>query len=117
MLAALALTALAVQPLVSASVIDRVFPRWADVDQYHGKKLTVSNYTVVPGIFVQDSPTFNSTGYNTFNDSFGLIDKSDDRWSNLTKYIANLNKHADKYTTYKLIYIGRHGEGYHNVVS
>jgi hypothetical protein len=32
-------------------------------------------------------------------------------------YITKLNKEADEYTTYKVIYIARHGEGYHNVVS
>lgn len=107
---------LALQPLASTSVIDRISARWPETDQYHGKKLTVANYTVVPGIFVQDSPSFNATGYNTFNDSFGLIDKSENRWKNLTRYITDLNKNADKDTTYKLVYIARHGEGYHNVV-
>lgn len=27
-----------------------------------------------------------------------------------------MNQNADEYTTYKLIYIARHGEGYHNLV-
>ena len=101
---------------------------WPDTDQYGGKKLAgITNYTVVPGIFIQDDPKFNSTGYNLLNDSFGLIDKSPQRWSNLTRwvrrvsgssvlvaartdrhsYITQLNKEADEYTTYKLIYIGQ----------
>ena len=29
-------------------------------------------------------------------------------------YITDLNRNADESTTYKLIYIARHGEGYHN---
>ena len=31
-------------------------------------------------------------------------------------YISQLNKNADEYTTYKVFYIARHGEGYHNQV-
>lgn len=33
------------------------------------------------------------------------------------RYITQLNKDADEYTTYKVVYIARHGEGYHNQVS
>ena len=62
---------------------------WPDTDQYGGKKLAgITNYTVITDIFIQDSPTFNSTGYNLLNDSFGLIDKSPERWTNLTKWVA-----------------------------
>ncbi len=31
-------------------------------------------------------------------------------------YVKQLNKDADEYTTYKVVYIARHGEGYHNLV-
>lgn len=31
------------------------------------------------------------------------------------RHIKQLNRKADKYTTYKVIYIARHGQGYHNV--
>lgn len=73
-------------PAVLASAVGSdLAARWPDTDQYGGKKLTPTNYTVVPGIFIQDSPTFNATGYNVLNDSFGLIDKSSDRWTNLTQ--------------------------------
>ena len=64
---------------------------WPDTDQYGGKKLAgITNYTVVPGIFIQDDPKFNSTGYNLLNDSFGLIDKSPQRWTNLTKWVPRI---------------------------
>lgn len=71
---------------VTASVVDRqLTARWPTTDQYYGKVLTPTNYTVVKGVFIQDSPTFNATGYNVFNDSFGLIDKSPNRWKNFTE--------------------------------
>jgi hypothetical protein len=48
-----------------------------DGDGYHGKLLDVEEYTVVKGIFKQSDP---STSPNGRMDSFGLIDKSQDRW-------------------------------------
>jgi hypothetical protein len=45
-----------------------------------GKALTPSNYTVVRGFFVQSEPDFNATGYDVLSDSFGLMDKSPNRW-------------------------------------
>ena len=74
-----------------------------------------TNYTSLQGIFIQDSASFNSTGYNVLNDSFGLIDKSSSRWTNLTSYLNQLNSQADSQTAYKLIFIARHGQGFHNL--
>lgn len=61
--------------------------RWASTDQYHGKTLSPTNYTVIPNVFIQDDPSLNATGYNLLNDSFGLIDKSSNRWKNFTQYV------------------------------
>lgn len=57
----------------------------------------------------------NLTGYDLLEDDFGLLDKSATNWQNLTTYINQLNQEADTNTTYKLIYVARHGEGFHNV--
>lgn len=95
------------------------------VDAFGGKTLSPSNVTVVRGIFKQDDPSFNETGYDSLKDSFGLVDQSEGRWKNFTewvgpdpadrRYITKLNREADEHTTYKVIYIARHGQGYHNV--
>ncbi|CAD6573642.1 MAG: hypothetical protein CYPHOPRED_005185 [Cyphobasidiales sp. Tagirdzhanova-0007] len=74
-----------------------------------------TNYSVVTGVFIQDDSGFDASNYHLLNDSFGLIDKSENRWRNLSSYIENLNSQSDNLTAYKLIYIARHGEGYHNV--
>ena len=81
---ALALTLFLAPPALSSSSL---FARWSDTDQYHGKTLTPSNYTVITGIFAQDDPKTNATGYSLLNDSFGLIDKSENRWTNLTTWV------------------------------
>lgn len=36
-------------------------------------------------------------------------------WENLQDHINALNRAADSLTSYKLIYIARHGQGYHNL--
>ncbi|KAL8286550.1 hypothetical protein RQP46_004567 [Phenoliferia psychrophenolica] len=80
-----------------------------------GHLFAPTNYSIVPDIFIQDSPTFNATGYDVLSDSFGLIDKSKGRWKKFASRIHHLNKYADEDTTYKVIYIARHGQGFHNV--
>lgn len=34
-----------------------------------------------------------------------------------SSHIKKLNEDADEQTTYKVVFIARHGQGYHNVVS
>lgn len=80
-------TLLLLLPLVAATPYADLFARGNNgaKDKYHGKTLAPSNYTVVEGLFVQDDPAFNATGYDLLKDSFGLIDKSKDRWKKFTK--------------------------------
>lgn len=56
-------------------------------NRYHGKTLTVSNYTVVQGLFKQSDPEFKDGGYDLLSDSFGLIDQSAERWKNFEKSV------------------------------
>ena len=84
----LAALSLLCSPLASTYPLDG---RSSDTDPFAGKKLTPTNYTVVPNVFIQDSPAFNTTGYNLLNDSFGLIDKSPGRWQNFTKSVSQSN--------------------------
>src|ERR1700712_3578929 len=37
------------------------------------------------------------------------------QWERFANYVRNLNSTAPKGTTYKVIFLGRHGEGWHNV--
>lgn len=56
-------------------------------NRYHGKTLTVSNYTVVQGLFKQSDPEFKDGGYDLLSDSFGLIDQSAERWKDFEKSV------------------------------
>lgn len=84
------------------------------------------NYTVVTGIFQQDDAATNASTFNFTASNFGLIDrdypsdpscpnrKSASQWQRLAHYISYLNDHAKKGDRYTLLFLGRHGEGYHN---
>ena len=52
--------------------------------------------------------------YDLLQDEFGLVDKKGG-WSALKQIVQELNQESDSLTAYKLMYIARHGEGWHNV--
>ncbi|GAA5953458.1 hypothetical protein JCM8115_000531 [Rhodotorula mucilaginosa] len=73
-------------------------------------------YSVVEGYFHQTSK---STGHDSSHDyldeSFGLLDTSKERWTNLRKDLRRLNDESDGDTVFKVLFLGRHGQGWHNV--
>ncbi|KAK7538880.1 phosphoglycerate mutase [Phyllosticta citricarpa] len=84
-------------------------------------------YTTVTGFFLQDE---NSTDAKTFDYSkvnLGLINRTyptDDsydpsgkktQWERFAHYVSSLNANAASNEQYKVLIMGRHGEGYHNV--
>ncbi|KAH7411418.1 histidine phosphatase superfamily [Cadophora sp. MPI-SDFR-AT-0126] len=83
------------------------------------------NYTTLTGFFLQDeSATVPGTfDYSTTN--FGLINRTyptDDenrpgwtQWQKFEHYVWRLNRGSGRNVQYKVLYLGRHGEGYHNV--
>ncbi|GAA5877258.1 hypothetical protein JCM16303_006217 [Sporobolomyces ruberrimus] len=77
---------------------------------------TPTNYTIVDGLFRQSSPSFNnSDGSDPLKHSFGLVDTSRERWSRFQTKIDQLNEESDKHTSYKVFFVARHGQGWHNV--
>lgn len=87
---------------------------------------TYINYTTVPGYFLQDVPSTNATTFNFTAKNFGLIDRaypSDPRahanqcltqWQRFARQVSQLNHDAPRSTEYKLLYMGCHGDGFHN---
>lgn len=93
----------------------------------HASKVahTYINYTTVTGYFLQDEPSTNATNFNFTTTNFGLINRSypsdsetdDDRltqWQRFRREVSQLNRRAPRGVEYKLLYMGRHGNGYHN---
>ncbi|KAI8948991.1 phosphoglycerate mutase-like protein [Xylaria longipes] len=94
-------------------------------DQCHEPKTSI-NYTTIDGFFLQDDPVTDPKTFDYTTVNYGLInrsyptDKEFDRhgkktqWQRFGHYVDTLNRKADKNTQYKVLFMARHGEGYHN---
>ncbi|KAF2861274.1 phosphoglycerate mutase family protein [Piedraia hortae CBS 480.64] len=82
-------------------------------------------YEAVKGFFWQDEPGTDPATFDHISSNFGLIERSypetrhsDTRvtqWQRFYDYLEHLIASSPSNVTYKLIYMGRHGEGEHNV--
>lgn len=83
------------------------------------------NYTTVTGFFLQDEATTVPGTFDYTSTNFGLINRTystdkDERksltqWQKFENYVVSLNDHSGNNVEYKVLFMGRHGEGYHNV--
>ncbi|ETI22831.1 hypothetical protein G647_06908 [Cladophialophora carrionii CBS 160.54] len=81
-------------------------------------------YSTVTGYFLQDDNSTNATTFDYTATNFGLINQtyptdgangaSLTQWQRFAGLIANLTKTAPSNVQYKLLFLGRHGEGWHN---
>ncbi|GFF59207.1 phosphomutase-like protein 3 [Aspergillus lentulus] len=83
--------------------------------------------STVTGYFMQDEPTTDPDTFDYVTSNFGLIPRSYDsdaefdpdgrrtQWERFEHHIKKLNAESRPETSYRLLYLGRHGEGYHNV--
>ncbi|KAI1175217.1 phosphoglycerate mutase-like protein [Nemania sp. FL0916] len=84
------------------------------------------NYTTIGGFFVQDDPATDPSTFDYTAVNYGLVNRSypTDRefdrygrktqWQRFEYYVDTLNRNADKDTQYKVLFMARHGEGFHN---
>ncbi|KAI0378914.1 phosphoglycerate mutase-like protein [Hypomontagnella monticulosa] len=91
----------------------------------HGGESNI-NYTTISGFFQQDDPATNPKTFDYTEANYGLINRSyptDDKfdpngektqWERFAYYVNTLNRDSGKNTQYKVLFMGRHGEGYHN---
>ncbi|KUJ06823.1 phosphoglycerate mutase-like protein [Mollisia scopiformis] len=83
------------------------------------------NYTTLTGFFAQDDPATNPSTFDYTTTNFGLLnityptdDEVDPTWTQWQKFehhVWRLNRGSGRFVQYKVLYMGRHGEGYHNV--
>ncbi|KAG0652374.1 putative phosphoglycerate mutase [Hyphodiscus hymeniophilus] len=88
---------------------------------------TYTWYSTVPGFFLQDDPTTDSEGFDFTTANFGLISREYDtdpsfdperkktQWQRFEDKVSSLNQESGDKVQYKVLFMGRHGEGYHNV--
>ncbi|KAG8527427.1 uncharacterized protein KY384_007579 [Bacidia gigantensis] len=84
-------------------------------------------YEVLAGYFSQDDPITVASAYDYTKDNFGLIPRiyhesqpsseldSSRQWRSFELNLSRLNTISHSMVHYKLLYIGRHGQGVHNV--
>lgn len=72
-------------------------------------------YETVVGYFSQDDPKPAAGWLDPLPPRFGLIDGSPQSWYKFIASIQQLNIEAPSHVQYKVFFLGRHGEGYHNV--
>lgn len=83
-------------------------------------------FEAVPGIFFDPSPLQTQPGdKSSTQPSLGLLtqiypsdgqDSSDVRdWTRFMRYVRSLNEKAPENVHYKLLYLTRHGLGFHNI--
>ncbi|PNH43810.1 hypothetical protein VD0004_g3722 [Verticillium dahliae] len=106
----------------AAAFAPTALAQWAEAV---GKSI---NFTSVPGYFQQDDLATNPTGFDYATTNFGLIDREyptdkhfdpkgeKSQWQRFEAWLSYLNSgcHKDGSVTYKILFMGRHGEGWHN---
>ncbi|KAK5131440.1 hypothetical protein LTR08_000904 [Meristemomyces frigidus] len=80
-----------------------------------------TSYSTVTGYFLQDEATTNASTFDYTATNFGLINSSYPattgnltQWQKFEAQVDALNANAPLNTVYKVLFMGRHGEGYHN---
>ncbi|QSZ31660.1 hypothetical protein DSL72_001227 [Monilinia vaccinii-corymbosi] len=92
--------------------------------QLKGRHMEFRN---VVGYFLQDDQDTDSETFNYTTTNFGLKDRVYDtdpefdperqktQWERFENHVIKLNNQAPENVQYKVLYLGRHGEGYHNI--
>ncbi|KNG88664.1 phosphoglycerate mutase family protein [Aspergillus nomiae NRRL 13137] len=85
------------------------------------------HFTTVTGYFLQDDPSTDPDNFDYVTSNFGLIPRSYDsdpefdpegrktQWERFEYHLNKLNRDSSPETQFKLLFLGRHGEGVHNV--
>ncbi|ODQ77388.1 hypothetical protein BABINDRAFT_172907 [Babjeviella inositovora NRRL Y-12698] len=68
-------------------------------------------FECVPGFFKQDDESTDDTNFDLLAEDFGLAKPS---WAALQAEVANLNASTPDTEVYKLLFLARHGQGWHN---
>ncbi|KAI8804974.1 histidine phosphatase superfamily [Cladochytrium replicatum] len=85
------------------------------------------NYTTITGFFMQDDPNTVPSTFNYATNNLGLINRTYETdatfdptgkkpgWARFANYVTSLNANSPDNVQYKVLIMGRHGQGYHNV--
>ncbi|KAL8966097.1 MAG: hypothetical protein Q9197_006182 [Variospora fuerteventurae] len=117
---------LSVALLVAWAVVSAGMTCSVEAAPNHNQQNSYIKYTTVTGYFLQDEAATNASTFSFTNTNFGLINRTyptdvnyDPRgkktqWQRFANQVFRLNRDTPHGTQYRLLYLGRHGEGYHN---
>ncbi|KAL1875070.1 putative phosphoglycerate mutase pmu1 [Paecilomyces lecythidis] len=83
-------------------------------------------YSTVTGYFLQDEDSTDPSSFDYTAVNFGLINRTYDsdrlnphkqqltQWQRFYHKVVDLNRQSPQTTQYKVLFLGRHGEGWHN---
>lgn len=74
---------------------------------------TTWSFEIVPGYFKQLSLDTDETKFNYFKEHFGKLKP----WKEILADVRKLNKDSDGSVVYKVLFLGRHGQGFHNLAN
>ncbi|MCJ1338970.1 hypothetical protein MMC09_004259 [Bachmanniomyces sp. S44760] len=86
--------------------------------------MVTRKYSTVTGYFQQDNLDVDGNTFDYTATNFGLISRSYDgegeqpqgtQWQRFEAEVDRLNRQSPKSVVYKVLFLGRHGEGFHNV--
>ncbi|KAJ5561959.1 hypothetical protein N7535_003578 [Penicillium sp. DV-2018c] len=84
------------------------------------------NYSAVTGYFMQDEESTDASTFDYTLENFGLINRTYPidhklkghkrltQWERFYHQVTQLNAEAPRHIEYKVLFLGRHGEGWHN---
>ncbi|OCL05838.1 phosphoglycerate mutase-like protein [Glonium stellatum] len=88
---------------------------------------TYIKYETIKGYFLQDDDKTDSSEFNFRTSNFGLINRSYEtdgsldpaeaktQWQRFANHVELLNTQSASNVQYKVLFMGRHGQGWHNV--
>ncbi|PWY90918.1 phosphoglycerate mutase-like protein [Aspergillus heteromorphus CBS 117.55] len=74
-----------------------------------------SNFGLIPRAYPTDSDSHSDSGLPTSSTATTTTTATSSNWERFAHHIHSLNATSDPDTCYKVLFLGRHGEGYHNV--
>ncbi|OCK75126.1 phosphoglycerate mutase-like protein [Lepidopterella palustris CBS 459.81] len=84
-------------------------------------------YTTIKGYFLQSEDSTDSSTFNFKTNNFGLINRSYEtdgsgdaevrktQWQRFVRYVEYVNEESGEGVWFKVLFMGRHGQGWHNV--
>ena len=82
-----------------------------EIEEYRKNKKEYWNFETVQGIFKQAAEDTDPVSFNYLNEHFGKVGS----WEQVFERLDQLNKASKPNECYKIFFLARHGEGFHNV--